>query len=411
MSGTNIDHLVSIMVFLAAMLIFVGLFSQTIETAISYQEHNTLATKASDILDNLLLSPGNPANWSQTDWTQQSKIPTGLGIQDPEFVQYQLSPFSLMRLYPSTGTALTYEGQTFCNVTKKSFGTSLLVPSNQIINYSQASKMLGINGSYGFSLTVSPTVDVSVTEVTYSPINVSVSASGQGFALANASLSYCLITATGYDYPDRPSFNLYYGTTTTDATGFAYLDLSGISTVHKSYAIIVHVSLSGLSGIGYFSHSLYSEGSIVPLVSSFESRSVILAHSYSINQQGYNGSISYNATFLRAADMFQTSLNGGNSVIEGELHVDPTPSHSMDTISIDPDTNGVLVITYSKSATESGVMLMPWGLSSLGYSVTFGGNYTNQSWVSTDIRQVQINGVSYQAKLALWRGNENGVIG
>ncbi len=315
MSGTNIDHTVSIIVFLSAMLIFVGLFGQTIEAGVLYQQHKVLATKASDLLDNMLLSPGNPANWSLTDWNQQSKIPTGLGLQDPEFVQYRLSTFSLMRLYPSAGTDINYQGQTYCNATTGSFGSSILVPSNQIVSYSQASKMLGVNGSYGFSLTVSPTVNVSVSEVTYNPLNVLVIATGQGFALARASVSYCLITVAGYDSPDKPSFAFNYGTSTTDEAGSVYIDLSSFATAQKSYVIIVQVSLSGLSGIGYFSHSLYSAGSVVPIISSFEARSVLLAHSYSLSQQGYNGSISYNATFLRAADMLQATFNGGNSLV------------------------------------------------------------------------------------------------
>ena len=411
MSGTNIDHIVSIIVFLSAMLIFIGLFGQTIETAVLYQQHNVLATKASDLLDNMLLSPGNPANWSQTDWNQQSKMLTGLGIQDPEFVQYEISPFSIMRLFSSAGTVVNYQGQTYLKTTTNGAGSALLAPSNQMINYSLALKMLGINGTYGFSLTVSPTVDVSVSEITYSPLNVSVVAKGQGFVLAKASVSYCLITVTGYDSPDKPSFALNYGSTTMDETGSVYIDLSSFATAQKSYAIIVHVSLSGISGIGYFSHSLYSDGSIVPLISSFENRSVLLAHSYSVSPQGYTGSISYNATFLRADDMLQASLNGGRSLIGGELHAAPIPSHVFDAVSMDPNTIGILVVTYSKSALESGITLMPWGLSSLGFSVTFGGNYTNQNWVSTDIRQVQVNDINYQAKLALWSSNGNGVIG
>jgi hypothetical protein len=34
--------------------------------------------------------------------------------------------------------------------------------------------------------------------------------------------------------------------------------------------------------------------------------------------------------------------------------------------------------------------------------VVFGGDPTGQEWVATDIRQVTVNGVAYQAKLALW---------
>ena len=45
---------------------------------------------------------------------------------------------------------------------------------------------------------------------------------------------------------------------------------------------------------------------------------------------------------------------------------------------------------------------MPWGVSSLAFPVTFGGNPTGQGWVATDMRQVTIGGVAYQAKLGLW---------
>jgi hypothetical protein len=46
--------------------------------------------------------------------------------------------------------------------------------------------------------------------------------------------------------------------------------------------------------------------------------------------------------------------------------------------------------------------MMPWGISSLAFPVTFGGNPVGQDWVATDIRQVIIGGIAYQAKLALW---------
>jgi hypothetical protein len=45
---------------------------------------------------------------------------------------------------------------------------------------------------------------------------------------------------------------------------------------------------------------------------------------------------------------------------------------------------------------------MPWGLSSLAFPVVFGTEPTGQEWVATDIRTVLVNGIAYQAKLALW---------
>ncbi|MEM3441769.1 MAG: hypothetical protein QXV09_05725, partial [Candidatus Bathyarchaeia archaeon] len=113
MVSSTIDHMVAVMAFLAATLLFVGLFNQTIQTGVIYQRHKALATKASDLLDTILLNPGIPANWSIND-----EEPTNFGLQDPEFTQYRLSSFSLMRLYSSLGRAVYYEkaDMTYSNV-------------------------------------------------------------------------------------------------------------------------------------------------------------------------------------------------------------------------------------------------------------------------------------------------------
>jgi hypothetical protein len=407
MSGTSIDHTAAIIVFLAAMIIFIGLFSQTIDTAISYQQHNTLSTKTSDLLDNLLLNPGAPhQTWGQLD--DVSSL-TGLGIQDPEFIQYQLSPFSSMRLYPSTGRVVNYVGQAFCNETTP-LGGALLVPSNQVINYSQALKIMGINGTYGFSLSLSPTVEVSVSEASHNPLAVSITAKGPGFPLSNASVTYCLITSTGYNPPTNPTLSVAYGIASTDLTGSAYLDLHSYNVDQKPYFIIVRVSLSGLSGVGYFGNT-YNATSVLPIVTSFQTRTILLTHSYGINNQGYDGNLTYTAIFLRAKDMLQTTINNGNADSEGMLYCNGTFPLKSSVINIDPDINGILVVAFSKSASETGMTVMPWGLSSLGFSATFGGQFTNRDWVSTDMRQVLIDDMPYQAKLALWSSSNEGVIG
>ncbi|MGQ9641704.1 MAG: hypothetical protein ACUVUF_06225, partial [Candidatus Bathycorpusculaceae bacterium] len=150
MAGSTIDHLISVTVFLGALLIFISLFNQTLQTAIIYQRHSALATKCSDLLDNILLNPGIPENWSKIGGPLY-----GFGLQDPEFTQYRLSPFSLMRLQSSVGEPVYYSrtGLTYSNITM-GFGNFLLVPYSEAINYSTVAKLLGINGTYGFQLTI-----------------------------------------------------------------------------------------------------------------------------------------------------------------------------------------------------------------------------------------------------------------
>ena len=45
---------------------------------------------------------------------------------------------------------------------------------------------------------------------------------------------------------------------------------------------------------------------------------------------------------------------------------------------------------------------MPWQIQTLSFNITFGDDPSNQEWVATDLRQVLIGEVPYQAKLALW---------
>ncbi len=93
MTGVTIDHLVATTVFIAAILLFVGLFTQTLQSAILYQQNRHVSFKASDLLDNILLSPGHPYNWGKTNLTLSI-----FGLQEPGKSGYIVSPFALMRL-------------------------------------------------------------------------------------------------------------------------------------------------------------------------------------------------------------------------------------------------------------------------------------------------------------------------
>ncbi len=126
MANATMDHMIALIVFIAAILIFIGFFSQTSQSAIAYESHRALSTKNSDLLDTILLNPGIPNTWGQIDSTV-----TGFGVQDPEFTQYQMSSFSLMRLCSSLGNVVEYDKTNpniyYSNQTSM-FGSSLLTP-------------------------------------------------------------------------------------------------------------------------------------------------------------------------------------------------------------------------------------------------------------------------------------------
>ena len=398
MVSSTVDHMVAVTVFLAATLLFIGLFNQTIQTAVIYQRHRATATKASDLLDSMLLSPGIPVDWGQTDID-----PTGFGLQDPEFTQYKISPYSLMRLRSSTGTPVYYEktGLTYSNITM-GFGNYLLMPYTTVINYSMATRLLGINNTYGFQLTLTPIITVSVTEnQANSPLRLSVNVAGTGFPLAHATVSYCFITVSlAGGAGSFPAYNARYGSVYTDEQGSASVEFADVTDENLSYAFIAYASLSGLTGVGF--HERVSPGNqhVIPFIDDMSENRVLIAHSYDVQYFGppvYE--LKYNATFVILTEDFtlrEVPLdNSTGKTVYGE-------GKPYGVVTIPTDNPGILIITYRKNPNEGGIVMMPWGISSLAFPVTFGGDPSQQEWVATDMRHVTVGGIAYQAKIALW---------
>lgn len=401
MAGSTIDHLISVMVFLGALLVFMSLFNNTLQTAILYQRHRNLATKCSDLLDNILLNPGIPQEWGKSNCT-----PTGFGIQDPEFTQYRVSPYSLMRLQTSMGEPIYYPktGQYYSNITM-GFGNFLLFPYTKAINYSTATRLLGINGSYGFQLTVTPVITVSISEVqAEDPLRLAVSVAGTGFPLSNAAVSYCFLTVSlaggGGAYP---SYTTKYGTVYADVTGSVLLEFPEVDDDETSYAFIAYAHLSGLVGVGYHERVSSENEYVIPFIDDLATRRVLIAHSYDVEYYGPpEAEVSYNATFVLLTEDFtlrEMPIDNSTGKIGKVNYGEGKPYGSVTIPTYNP---GILIVTYRKSAVEGGVILMPWGISSLAFPVTFGDSPFGREWVATDTRQVIINDVTYQVKLALW---------
>ena len=402
MVSSTIDHMVAITVFLAATLLFIGLFNQTIQTAVIYQRHRATATKASDLLDNMLLSPGIPVNWGQTDFD-----PTGFGLQDPEFTEYKTSPYSLMRLRSSVGEPVFYNatGQWYSNVTMgdRNF---MLVPYTLALDYSTVTKLLGINNSYGFQLTFTPIVTVSIQE-TANPSVVKVTAAGTGFPLSYATISYCFLKVGIKG--QSPYYDISFKTVTADATGSVNLNIN--VAAGDSYACIVYARQGGLVGVGYYEHVDISEKYVVPFIDSFEDGRVLLAHSFDVHyfDEPPESAVFYNATFVLLTEDF-TLREMPITQEKDQIVYGHGSDKTYENVTIPTHNPGILVVTYT-SNNKKGVVLMPWGMSSLAFPVTFGGDPSKQEWVATDLRHVTVGGIAYQAKIAVWSLEGYQVIG
>jgi hypothetical protein len=410
--SATIDHIISITIFIAALLLFVNLFSQTNQTAIAYQEHRAIATKCSDLLDNMLLNPGSPSNWGQSN-----SAPTAFGLQDPEFTQYQLSPFSVMRLEPATGDTIEYGKTTqslYSSITA-GFGNSLLMPQAETLTYPLALKLLGVNNTYGFQLTLTPVLAVSIgEEQTANLLNLSLNVTGTGFPLANATINYVLIKVSlPQAEADYPFYTLQSGAVYADEEGYASVAFN-LDDETQNYAFVAYAHVGGLVGVGFHERVSATDEYVVPMVEDMATQTVLLAHNYDLNASGPAGAtLKYNATFvLLSEDYTLRELPLGNPGVPSLVGaITSGAGNPYAELTLPYSNSGILIVTYQKSTGEGGVVVMPWGISSLAFPVTFGGDPQDQEWVATDMRLVTINHVTYQAKLAVWQYSTNLVTG
>jgi len=168
-TGATIDHMISVTILIAALLITMTTFNSFFATAIDYENNRRIATKAVDLMNSICLSPGDPPNWGETNATL-----LGFGLQDPEVGGYSLSSHSLMRLRTSNSSGedqIVYYPKTglYYNNISGNFGHSVLTPLADCINYSDVEGLLGINGTYGFGIDIAPTIEINITPVPVSP--------------------------------------------------------------------------------------------------------------------------------------------------------------------------------------------------------------------------------------------------
>ena len=254
---------------------------------------------------------------------------------------------------------------------------------------------------------MSPTITFTIEKAsTGAPLKLLINAAGTGHTLANAPLSYSLILVN-QDANNYPSYSMINGVTATDPAGFAELNFPGIDGESQSYALIVYSYLNGLKGMGYYVHELPSlTKAVVPLIDSFQNRTITITHGDSVGQPPQAPSysiLSYNASFVLLTEEYtlrQVALDQSSAI--GKIFYDTSSGQNYSSVNL-PNNDGILIVTYKgTSSGQYGIVLMPWGLSSLGFPLTFGGNPIGQDWVTTDIRQVTVGGISYQAKLELW---------
>ena len=141
----------------------------------------------------------------------------------------------------------------------------------------------------------------------------------------------------------------------------------------------------------YFEHQdLNASKYVVPFIDSFEDGRVLLAHSFDVHyfDEPPESAVFYNATFVLLTEDF-TLREMPITQEKDQIVYGHGSDKTYENVTIPTHNPGILVVTYT-SNNKKGVVLMPWGMSSLAFPVTFGGDPSKQEWVATDLRHVTV---------------------
>jgi len=404
MTGATIDHLISVTILIAALLVAMMTFNGLFASAIDYDRNRQVANKAIDITNTICLSPGSPTDWGQTNETLH-----GFGLQDPNVGGYALSPYSIMRLNTASNDSQLVEYPSGSGVFYTNISTSdrhtMLTPIGDCINYTTAAELLGVNGTYGFSVDITPTLNVTISpDPGASNLTLNVAVSGSGLPLSCANLNYYLFHINKIEDGDDVSLyvNIYSNVTQTELSGSVEIEFPIVAD--SVYSFVVYVSLGGVTGVGNYANNAADENEfIVPLIKDFnddEMVNVILAHSWEFLHPSGHATAHYNASFYTLTSDFQLQrLEIANST--GLLNSGTAKAYN--TTQIPRSETGILVISYMATG-KLGSVIVPWGVGALGVPASYGSSFGSGGYdfVATELRQVKIDGISYQVKVSAW---------
>ena len=154
--------------------------------------------------------------------------------------------------------------------------------------------------------------------------------------------------------------------------------------------------------MGYLTNSLQYELPLTPLVTGYNDAEITLTHKKStVPSFTYAGTVYYNATFLN-----HVGVSGFRSVDLTDFSGTLDPAQD-ETINLGVGHPGILLVASRTTNDDYGISVMPWGITPLCLSMSYGADPLNKKTVVTKSQLVSMNGLSYQVDLSFWRVDLN----
>jgi hypothetical protein len=298
-----------------------------------------------------------------------------------------------MRLL-QTDERIFYDGVEYRNLTTEH--THLFLRLSEYVDYGQAAELLAVDNIFGFQVSIRPILNISVVQLEADPLKVGISLQGLSGtvvgALLNASLFH-VIQDTPYPSISTP----LEGHAVSDIRGIAEIEFPSVNATEALYIVLVKANLGGIRGIGYYTNAYSKNSPLLPVVTGYQEGEVSLIHRKNIAASySYAGDVYYNLTFLN-----QVGETAFRSVTLGMAYGTVNMS-APGIVSLSVGNPGILLVS-SRADAEYGLTAMPWGITPLCLSMTYGADPLNKKTVVTKSQFASINGLSYQIELALWR--------
>ena len=392
MAADTIDYIVSFVLFLGIMTAMIVTTTNNLNNVYTYQKSQQISVVATNLMNGIVQNTGYPL-----DWGQSSVMPSSFGLKWPDGQSLMISPFAPLRLIQSS-TSVNFQGAAYSELSLDN--SSLFMKASDHLSYTNVSRLMNVNGQYGWRITYSPLLSVEVSPQTYVSgadfkVNAKVMSKIGPLSQANvnATLIYC---SGGYPYPQYTQ--LPTATAISNSSGVATLEFPNF-TPTVSYIVLVRATFSGLSGSGlHVEPPVSTSQPLSVLVTNYEDGIVTIAHTKDIQSYPFSDPIYYNATFIQPIGVLNyqcVSLSAPVGVVS------PGNPESLN-LGESKNNPGIILLLYRTSQGVYGLTFVPWGITPLSLEVTFGDNPQSASTIIVKTATVNINRFSYRLKIELW---------
>ncbi len=441
MPSSAIDYVMSTLGFISIFVLLSGAALTLMLRSINYAESMVFFERTNLVVDQFILSYGEPLDWYKPSSTPNIPWPPGhwvlptsnpspppllyVGYEYPEAfglgrfnkTSYILNPFKVCRLqkpknvtlYGQTVQAFEVDPSHPSNPQNEFY---IIVGENYHVPYSYVISNLGLESEYGFRLTFTPILNASLlqTRISGNFINFTIYVSSMGEPVYHAKIRGLLLYANkqpGDQYP-----------TPTSGYARAYTSIEGIGQLSFNvdvglYPWVLFISVSMFDTTNYFVYT--ADDPQLSLIYVSPLGECIIVYPYPLRVESYTllnvtawqlilskespmGFIPVNLT--ETPIKFIEVVPPGDRILSKYARINLSEPWEQSFILL-----GVLTETTLPDDTKIydwHVYVVPWGIPYLGREWSYGGRPTLFT-VAVYYRAVRIGECTYRIKIEFWR--------